>query len=439
MLTRGQIEQSLLGSVLLDGKAYEALDGFQDDHFTPEAAVVFRALRRLELGEFISPGRPIDLTQLAAETDAGQSARAVKFAMLAQVSVPTAAHAGYYADLLWRWLEQQAIVQAAEEAIRLHRAGELDQEATIAFRAKVAGIEQSARQTPVYSGMELAERVRDIYETARLRGPEASLPGLPTGLKDLDDALGGLRPKHLVVIGARPSMGKTALAIRIALHAAIELARNVLMLSLEMPRDDMALRAAAIQAQVPHWPIERGQLDDPGIDAVVRACGQLGDSGVRLVEASGMNIRDLRAMARRIHFASPLSLIVVDYLQLIQGQDDLRAREASVAQISRGLKNLAMELDVPVVALSQLNRDLEKRQNKRPVLADLRESGAIEQDADEVLFLYRDSVYSDSARKDEAELEVAKNRNGSLKTLRFRWEGRTMRFSDWESAPGWLT
>lgn len=248
--------------------------------------------------------------------------------------------------------------------------------------------------------------------------------GLPTGLGDLDRALeGGLRPSQLVVVGARPGMGKTALAIGIAGHVAIKEQRPVLFASLEMPARDIATRLAAQAAQLDLSRMMNAQrLASDELTSALAATERIHAAPLRFVDTTSLTVGRLASEARRMARGDGLGLVVVDYLQLMDGRGNAENRQVAVAEISRALKSLAMELDVPVLALSQLSRQLEQRPNKRPQLSDLRESGNIEQDADIVLFLYRDEEYNpDTTDKGLAELSVAKHRNGATGTLKFAW------------------
>lgn len=254
---------------------------------------------------------------------------------------------------------------------------------------------------------EVLDRLEARYE----RGD--AITGVPTGYVDLDRRLGGLQPANLVIIGGRPGSGKTSLGLGIAAHAAMEGSTPVLIVSLEMSREEVGERLVAGEAKVDLSLLRNGRLSEQHWTAVTRAVGRVGPAPLVIDDDPGATIFDVRARARRLKSSSGLGLVVVDYLQLMVGRSGAESRQVEVAEISRGLKLLARELGVPVVALSQLSRNLESRADKRPTLADLRESGSLENDADVVLMVYRDQLYHpNSADKGTAEISVAKHRNG---------------------------
>jgi replicative DNA helicase len=258
---------------------------------------------------------------------------------------------------------------------------------------------------------ELLAASLDHLEALYNRGD--TITGVPTGYADLDERLSGLQPSALVIVGARPSMGKTSFALGIAAHAAIEKNLPVLFFSLEMSHLELTQRLLCSEARVDSSRMRNGKLHESDWPKVVHAIGKLGEAPLFIDDNPNLTVMEIRAKARRLKSREGLGLIVVDYLQLMSGHGPAENRQVEVSEISRGLKILARELSVPVVALSQLSRSLEARADKRPVLADLRESGSLEQDADVVLFIYRDEVYNkDSADKGTAEVIISKHRNG---------------------------
>jgi replicative DNA helicase len=259
-----------------------------------------------------------------------------------------------------------------------------------------------------------------------------SVTGLTTGFADLDDKLAGLQPSDLIILAARPAMGKTALALNIAQNAAIAGSARVAVFSLEMSRVQLVTRMMSCEARVDAGRLRSGTLEQPDWDALLEASDVIRRARIHILDTPGLSISEVRAACRRLASEhGKLGLVVIDYLQLMQGDDPRAPREQQISAISRGLKGLAKELDAPVIALSQLNRAVEARQNKRPLVSDLRESGAIEQDADIIMFIYRDEYYNpDSPDKGLAEVIIAKQRNGPTGTVKLVFEGRHTRFDN---------
>jgi replicative DNA helicase len=258
------------------------------------------------------------------------------------------------------------------------------------------------------------------------------ITGLPTGFYDLDELLSGLQPNALYVVGARPSMGKTALALSMASNAAIETGRPVLVFSLEMGQLELTQRLLCAEARVNSRNVRTGQLTEADWGKIAHATGRLADAPIWIDDNPNVTIMEIRSKARRLRSRlGDLGLIVVDYLQLMTGRSNAENRQVEVSEISRGLKILARELQTPVVALSQLSRQLEMRADKRPMLADLRESGSIEQDADVVMFIYRDEVYNmESTERGTAEILVSKHRNGPTGMVRLAFLDHYTKFAN---------
>jgi replicative DNA helicase len=263
------------------------------------------------------------------------------------------------------------------------------------------------------------------------------LTGTTTGFTGLDEKLAGLHPTDLLVLAARPAMGKTALALNIAQNAALDGGVAVGIFSLEMGRGQLVTRMLCCEAMVDANKVRTGQLDEDDWLALARADDRLRGARVHVFDRPGLTIHDVRAGARRLKQREPtLGLVVVDYLQLMSGEDPRASREQQISSISRGLKGLAKELEVPILALSQLNRGVESRKDKRPMLSDLRESGAIEQDADVILFIYRDQYYNpDSEEKNLAEVIIAKQRAGPTGMVKMVFRGQYTRFDDYAHDP----
>jgi replicative DNA helicase len=282
---------------------------------------------------------------------------------------------------------------------------------------------------------QVVERIDTLYK----RDNPSDVTGIPTGFSDLDRMTSGLQPGDLVVVAGRPSMGKTALALNIAEHVALSEKMPVAVFSMEMAGTQLVMRMLGSLGRLDQHKMRTGALNDDDWQKLTAAVGRLNEAPVYIDESGMLNPTELRGRARRLHrqCGGPgLGLIVVDYLQLMETGDSSENRATEIAQISRSLKAVAKELNVPVMALSQLNRGLEQRPNKRPVMSDLRESGAIEQDADLILFIYRDEVYNpESADKGSAEIIIGKQRNGPIGTVKLTFLGQYTRFENF-AAPG---
>jgi len=270
------------------------------------------------------------------------------------------------------------------------------------------------------------DRLEDLFE----RGE--TITGTPTGYDDLDHTLSGLQDENLIIVGARPAMGKTSFALGIASHVGIRQALPTVVFSLEMSQLELSQRILCMEARVDATNIRNGQLSAEDWAKINRATGKLGDAPIWIDDNPNTSVMEIRAKARRLKSrVGKLGVVIVDYIQLMTGRSSAESRQVEVSEISRGLKILARELQCPVVGLSQLSRGLEARQDKRPMMADLRESGSIEQDADVVLFLYRDEVYNtDTADIGMSEVIVSKHRNGPTGTVRLAWLPRYTRFSN---------
>jgi replicative DNA helicase len=276
---------------------------------------------------------------------------------------------------------------------------------------------------------DLLERHLDHIEALYERGED--ITGIPTGFIDLDAQLAGLQPSNLVIVGGRPGTGKTSFALGIVAHAAVESRTPVLLFSLEMSHLELTQRMLCSEARVDATRMRNGRLLESDWPKIAHATGRLAEAPVFIDDNPHLTVMEIRAKARRLKSRTGLGLIVIDYLQLMTGRTNAENRQVEVSEISRGLKILARELEVPVVALSQLSRGLETRADKRPVLADLRESGSLEQDADVVIFLYRDEVYNrDSPDRGTAEVIVAKHRNGPTGTTQLAFLDHYTRFAN---------
>lgn len=329
-------------------------------------------------------------------------------------SVPTAANIAYYAKIIKEKSILRKLINRATEIINLGfgDAGDVDESLDRAERLIFEISEDRVRPSffPIKDIIKASfKTIENLYEKKQL------ITGVPTGFTKLDDLTSGLQPSDLIIVAGRPSMGKTALALNITQHAAIEDGIPSAIFSLEMSKEQLALRLLCSEAKVDAHRLRGGFLSETDWPKLTRAAGSLSEAPIFIDDTPGLTVLEMRAKSRRLKAEHNLGLVVVDYLQLMRGRANSETREQEISDISRSLKALAKELRLPVIALSQLNRKVEDRGDRRPQLADLRESGAIEQDADVIIFLYRDEVYNrseDNPHKGKAEIIVGKQRNG---------------------------
>ncbi len=423
-------EESLVGAMLLSrdaiATAVEACAA--DDFYKPAHAHIFRAV-----SDLYARGEPVDAVTVADELSRaglleliGGPATLVTLA----AETPSVANAGRYARIVEEHALLRRLIGAATEIAEIGYdvpedvAGALDRAETLVF--EVAQRRATDTTKPL---KELLAQALDNLEALFER--HEAITGVPTGYRDLDERLSGLQPSNLVIVGARPGMGKTSFALGLAAHAAVERRIPALVFSREMSHLELTQRMLCAEARVDSTRMRNGRLLESDWPKISQAIGRLGEAPLYIDDNPNLTVMDIRAKARRLASRTGLGLVVVDYLQLMSGRSSAENRQVEVAEISRGLKILARELDVPVVALSQLSRNLETRADKRPVLADLRESGSLEQDADVVLFLYRDELYnSESADRGIAEVIVAKHRNGPTGVTQLAFLDHFARFAN---------
>jgi replicative DNA helicase len=430
-----EAETSVLGAILLSEKALDPVlidvRLAPEDFYWERHREIFRAMVRLK--DRIEPG-PIDTTTVAAELAAQgvlEQAGGREYVQLLPSYVPVAANAAQYARIVkGHALERRLLDVTREIQERVYdphgEARDLVEEA----EAKLFQVAHDGAGSEVRAlGDVLYEEV-DRLE--RLSRESIALTGTPSGFRDVDELTGGFQPGNLVVLAARPSMGKSALVINMAENAALDHGRGVALFSLEMAEAELAQRFIASRAKLNGDDLRKGRVKPETWPKVVRATQELASAPLYVDDSSDLGILDLRAKARRLHSKRPLGLVIVDYLQLMRhegGRDASRVEQ--VGQFSRGLKILARELGVPVIAVSQLSRAVESRPDKRPLLSDLRESGQIEQDADLVMMIYRDEYYhDDSERPGEADVIIAKHRNGPVGSVSLAFMSRYPKFAD---------
>ncbi len=425
-----EAEMGVLGSIML---MHEAIDEVGDllvaDHFYADRhQKMFAAV----MGLYESGVRGIDAVTLAEELDRRKQLDeigGVEYLAKILETVPNAAHAKYYAKIVRdRWI-QRSLVYACTEILEECYSGSRETEDVLqAAEQRVFGIlEQQVKADKI----QLGDILIDTFDRIRARLElEGTISGLSSGFTDLDEKLNGFQGSEIIILAARPSMGKTALVCNIAESVAADSKKGCLIFSLEMSKLELAERLLCIRAKVNGHRLRAGTIDEVEHEQLMKAASELSQTPMFIDDQPGRSMPQISAVARRLQRRFGLGIIIIDYLQLIEPEDRQAPREQQIAQITRRLKFLSKELHIPVIALAQLNRGVENREDKRPRLADLRESGAIEQDADVVMFLHRPDMYDPEDRRGEADLIVAKNRNGPIGTVTLSWLSESMRFGD---------
>jgi len=408
-----EAEESLIGAMLLSRDAIAA--GVEcctaEDFYKPAHGRIFEAV--LSLYAKGQPADPVTVGEELRRTGMLDAVGDQSVLISLQLSTPSTANAAHYARIVEEHALLRRLVSVAGEIAELGYSVPTDV-TSVVDRAEAMVFEVAQRRI-----VDTTSSLRDLLAEAldhleQVVDAPGTVTGVPTGFIDLDSQLAGLQKANLVVVGARPSMGKTSFALGIVTHAAVHAQVPVLLFSLEMSHLELTQRMLCSEAQVDASRMRTGHVLEADWPKISSAIGRLGEAPVFIDDNPRVTVMDIRAKARRMKAKEGLGLVVIDYLQLMTGHSGrFENRQVEVSEISRGLKVLARELEVPVLALSQLSRNLEMRQDKRPVLADLRESGSIEQDSDVVVFIYRDEVYNaDSPDRGTAEIIVAKHRNG---------------------------
>lgn len=426
-----QAEESLLGAMLLSRDAVAAAAEVVSaaDFYKPAHAHLYDAVTSL-----VAQGEPVDPVTVADELRRADLLDAVggpEALIRLQTGTPATTNAGHYAKIVEEHALLRRMIGVASEIAELGYSLPDDVVKTIDHaESLVYGLSQH-RMTDSLSHLQdmlkdTLDRIEELYDRGN------AITGVPSGFADIDGLLSGLQPSALIVVGARPAMGKTAFALGMASHAALHAQRPVLYFSLEMSRVELSQRLLCSEARVDSQRVRNGRLDDADWTKITHAVGRLGEAPIWIDDNPNVSLMEIRGKARRLKSRiGDLGLVVVDYVQLMTGRTAAESRQVEVAELSRGLKILARELEVPVVALAQLNRGLEQRADKRPMLSDLRESGALEQDSDVVMFLYRDEIYNpESPDRGTAEVLVAKHRSGPTGMARLAFLSHYTRFAN---------
>ena len=426
-----QAEESLLDAMMLSRDAIAAASEIIDaDHFyKPSFGHIYEAITNLT-----SRGEPVDPVTVADElrrADLLETIGGPAALISLQVAAPSTSNAAHYARIVEEHALLRRLIGVAGQIAELGYDLPEDVTKTIDHAESLIFNIAQHRVTDSMSPLrDLLDGTLDRLEELYNRGE--SITGVPTGFTDLDELTSGMQPGALVVIGARPAMGKTSFALGMAAHAALEDRRPVLFFSLEMGRLELTQRLLCSDARVDSSRVRNGKLSESDWGKISHAIGRLSTAELWIDENPNVNVMEIRAKARRLKSrVGSIGMVLVDYVQLMTGRSNAENRQVEVSEISRGLKILARELECPVVALAQLNRGLEQRADKRPMLSDLRESGSLEQDADIVMFIYRDEIYNnESPDRGTAEILVAKHRNGPTGMCRLAFLDHYTRFAN---------
>ncbi len=430
-----EAEQSVLGGLMLTGEAYDRVADrlAEDDFYRKDHRLIYRAIS--QLSEKSMPCDAVTLGEWFEGNELSDMIGGASYLIELANATPSAANITAYADIVREKSVLRQLIDAGthitEDGYRPE--GRSMQEVLEVAEQRVFKIAEEGargRKDSVSMRDAVKEAFRILHQRYENRG---QLTGLPTGFSDLDEMTAGLQPSDLVIVAARPSMGKTAFAVNMAENAAIRSKKAVVIFSMEMSSSQLAFRLISSMGRIHQQHLRTGDLAEEDWPRVTQAITMLSDAKIFIDDTPSLSPVDLRSRARRLQREhGELGLIVIDYLQLMQVPGNKENRATEISEISRGLKALAKELNVPVVALSQLNRSLEQRADKRPMMSDLRESGAIEQDADVILFIYRDEYYdSESADKGLAEIIIGKQRNGPTGMLKLTFLGQFTKFENY--------
>lgn len=416
-----EAEQSVIGSMLMDREAIvvasEIIDG--EDFYNKQYGILFESMTELH-----ESGQPVDLVTLQnrlREKDVPPEVSSLEFVRDIVTAVPTSANIKYYANIVAEKATLRKLIRLNEEIANTCYAGKESLEIILEETEKKIFKVVQQRNTGDYVPIRqvVMNAMDRIEKASRNKG---AVTGIPTGFMDLDYRTAGMQPSDLILVAARPSMGKTAFVLNIAQHVAFKENKCVAIFSLEMSKEQLVNRLFSLESKVDSQHLRTGSLSDAEWEKLIESAGVIGKSKLIIDDTPGISIAELRSKCRKYKLEHGLSMIIIDYLQLMSGSGRTDSRQQEISDISRSLKSLARELSVPVIALSQLSRQVEQRPDHRPMLSDLRESGAIEQDADVVMFIYRDDYYNkDTDMKGIAEIIIAKQRNGPIGTINLVW------------------
>lgn len=431
-----EAEQSVIGSMIMDGEAVLAASELlvPDDFYGKQYGVLFEAITELS-----AEAKPVDLVTLRdklKEKDVPQELYSIEFLGNLVKSVPTSANARYYAGIVKEKSVLRSLIRVSES---IANECYLDKERLDTIleetEKKVFDIVQKRGSGDFIPIRDIVIQSLDNIEAASRR--KGSVTGIATGFYDLDYKTAGLQPSDLILLAARPSMGKTAFVLNIAEHVAVKNKITTAIFSLEMSKNQLVNRMLSMNSGVNSQAIRTGELNDSDWANLMESARVIGESNLIIDDTPGISVMEMRSKCRKFKLEHNLGLIIIDYLQLMSGSGRVESRQQEVSDISRSLKALAREIGCPVIALSQLSRAVEQRPDKRPMLSDLRDSGAIEQDADVVMFIYRDEYYNkESDRAGITEILIAKQRNGPTGTVELGWHAQYTKFVNIERTQG---
>ncbi len=424
-----EAEQSVIGSMLMDKEAIIAASEIvtASDFYQNQYGIMFDTMV-----ELFNEGKPVDLITLQdrlKEKDVPPEVSSLEFVRDIITTVPTSANVKSYANIVREKAVLRRLIKVNEEIANTCYVGKEPLEQILADTEKsIFNLLQSRNSGEFVPIRQVALNVLEKIEVASKT--QGTVTGIPTGFIDLDYKTSGLQPSDFVLIAARPSMGKTAFVLNLVDHVAVRKGMPCMVFSLEMSKEQLVNRMLAMESNVDSQKLRTGNLTDSDWDAIVEGIGVIGNSKLIIDDTPGISITELRSKCRKMKLEHGLSMVIIDYLQLMSGSGKSgENRQQEISEISRSLKALAREMNAPVVALSQLSRACETRTDHRPMLSDLRESGAIEQDADVVMFLYRDDYYNkDTDTPNIAEVIIAKQRNGPIGTVNLLWQPEFTKF-----------
>lgn len=426
-----EAEMSVLGAAMLDKDALlMSLEKLKaEDFYSEQHKEIFKAI-----SELYRENKPVDLLTVCEylkQKKALDMAGGRAYVAQLTTDVPSVSNASEYAKIISEKATLRSLIKSAQ-TISEYCYNEKMNAQTILDNAEqnifeIAQSKQSRDYVPISEIM--LQNLKDIDDAAQNQG---KIHGTPTGFKDLDHKMGGLQRSDLIIVAARPSMGKTAFALNIAQQSAVKYGSSVIIFSLEMSKEQLGQRLLSVESRIEMKKLKDGDLQRKDWDRVIASVDSLSKANIQIDDTPGIGLMEIKNKCRRLKAEKGLDLVVIDYLQLMTGDSKSESRLQEISALSRNLKLLAREMDCPVIVLSQLSRAVEKRDDKRPMLSDLRESGSIEQDADIVLMLYRDDYYNKDSEENKGicEINIAKNRNGETGKVELTWVERYTKFSD---------
>ena len=427
-----EAEQCVIGSMIMDREAIVVASEIitAEDFYNRQYGILFETM--VELHDAGSPVDLITLQNKLKEKDVPPEISDLGYVKALLDAVPTSANIKYYANIVAEKSTLRRLIRLNEEIANTCYVGKESLEFILEDTEKRVFQLVQKRNTEEFVPVRqvVMNAIDKIEKASKTKG---SVTGIPTGFIDLDYRTAGMQPSDLILVAARPSMGKTAFELNLAQYMAFKKNLTVALFSLEMSKEQLVNRMFSLESNVDAQKLRTGQLNDQEWERLIESAGVIGKSNLIIDDTPGISISELRSKCRKYKLEHNLSIIMIDYLQLMTGSGRSESRQQEISEISRSLKALARELNVPVVALSQLSRAVEQRPDHRPMLSDLRESGAIEQDADVVMFIYRDDYYNkDTDRKGIAEIIIAKQRNGPIGTVELVWLPDYTKFANLE-------